>query len=99
MTFTVKKLSVDHAAEWQSLKFECVNSFQLGFLITPEEALETTQDRARYILSSGSTRGIFDHERLVGFCGYRPEPFERSHHRASIGPFFVSSKYQGCGAA
>tara|TARA_B100000787_G_scaffold154507_1_gene129402 strand:- start:169 stop:528 length:360 start_codon:yes stop_codon:yes gene_type:complete len=41
----------------------------------------------------------FDHEKLVGFCGYRPEPFERSHHRASIGPFFVSSKYQGCGAA
>ena len=65
MTFTVKKLSVDHAAEWQSLKFECVNSFPLGFLITPEEALETTQDRARSILSSGSTRGIFDHERFL----------------------------------
>ena len=39
VTFTVKKLTVDHAAEWQSLKFEGVNSFPLGFLITSEEAL------------------------------------------------------------
>ena len=35
----------------------------------------------------------------MGFCGYRPELFERTRHRAQIGPFFVRSKYQGTGAA
>ena len=35
----------------------------------------------------------------MGFCGYRPELFERTRHRAQISPFFVRSKYQGAGAA
>ena len=39
MTFTVQKLTFDHAAEWQSLRLEGVDSFPLGFLITSEEAL------------------------------------------------------------
>lgn len=30
---------------------------------------------------------------------YRPEHFERTRHRAEIGPFYVTSKYQGSGAA
>ena len=61
--------------------------------------MKTTKDRARTHLNFGKTRGVFYHNTLVGFCGYRPELFERTRHRAQIGPFFVRSKYQGAGAA
>jgi ribosomal protein S18 acetylase RimI-like enzyme len=99
LAFTFRKLTSDHAIEWQTLKLEGVEDFPLGFLITPEEALKTTKDRARTHLNFGTTRGVFYHNTLVGFCGYRPELFERTRHRAQIGPFFVRSKYQGAGAA
>jgi ribosomal protein S18 acetylase RimI-like enzyme len=99
LAFTFRKLTSDHAIEWQTLKLEGVEDFPLGFLITPEEALKTTKDRARTHLNFGTTRGVFYHNTLVGFCGYRPELFERTRHRAQIGPFFVRPKYQGTGAA
>ena len=47
----------------------------------------------------GRHAAFFNHNTLVGFCGYRPELFERTRHRAQIGPFFVRPKYQGTGAA
>ena len=89
MAFTFRKLTSDHAIEWQTLKLEGVEDFPLGFLITPEEALKTTDKRTRTILNHGATRGVFYHNTLVGFCGYRPELFKRTRHRAQIGPFFV----------
>ena len=55
--------------------------------------------RIRTILDFGNNRGVFDGDMLVGFCGYRREILERMRHRAEIGPFFVSSSYQGSGAA
>ena len=35
----------------------------------------------------------------VGFCGYRPQHLKRTRHRGEIGPFFVTRRYQGSGAA
>jgi hypothetical protein len=99
LAFTFRKLTSDHAIEWQTLKLEGVEDFPLEFLITPEEALKTTKGRARTHLNFGTTRGVFYHNTSVGFCGYRPELFERTRHRAQIGPFFVRPKYQGTGAA
>jgi hypothetical protein len=43
LAFTFRKLTSDHAIEWQTLKLEGVEDFPLGFLITPEEALKTTK--------------------------------------------------------
>ena len=59
MAFTFRKLTSDHAIEWQTLKLEGVEDFPLGFLITPEEALKTTDERTRTILNHGATRGVF----------------------------------------
>ena len=36
---------------------------------------------------------------MIGFCGFRQESLERTRHRAELGPFFVTSKYHGSGAA
>jgi len=59
LAFTFRKLTSDHAIEWQTLKLEGVEDFPLGFLITPEEALKTTDERTRTILNHGATRGVF----------------------------------------
>ena len=59
MAFTFRKLTSDHAIEWQTLKLEGVEDFPLGFLITPEEALKTTDERTRTILNHGATRCVF----------------------------------------
>ncbi len=44
-------------------------------------------------------RGVFDGEKLIGFCGYLPETLEQTRHRAELGPFYVSPLYHGSGAA
>ena len=65
----------------------------------PRGSLENhRRTHQNYSKSWGDTRRFF-HNTLVGFCGYRPELFERTRHRAQIGPFFVRPKYQGTGAA
>jgi len=75
MAFTFRKLTSDHAIECQTLKLEGLEDFPLGFLITLEEALKTIDKRNRTILNHRATRGVFYHNTLVGFCGYRPELF------------------------
>jgi hypothetical protein len=59
LEFTFRELTSDHAIEWQTLKLEGIEDFPLGFLITPEEALKTTKDRAGTILNFGTTCGVF----------------------------------------
>lgn len=99
MKFYFDRLNSDNAVDWQKLRLEDVRDFPLGFLITEKEALEMRENRAKDILNSGSTRGVFEQKKLIGFCGYRPEQLERTRHRAEIGPFFLTSKFQGSGAA
>ncbi len=99
MDFTFKTLSAAHAADWQALRLEGTRDFPMGFLIGPDDVLKTSDDRVRDILDAGTARGVFADDVLIGFCGYRPERLERTRHRAEIGPFFVSAKYHGTGAA
>ena len=99
MRFRYANLTSEHAEEWQILRLGGVRDFPLGFLITVEEAAATSIERCRQILDFGASRGVFEGERLVGFCGYRPERLERTRHRAEIGPFFVAGSHQGSGAA
>ncbi len=99
MDFTVEILAADHGRDWKALRLEGARDFPLGFLISADEAANMTDERARNILDFGTMRGVFDRERLVGFCGYRRENFERTRHRAEIGPFFVTAEYHGTGAA
>lgn len=44
-------------------------------------------------------RGVFADWRLVGFCGVRGFQRQRTRHRRVLGPFFVTEKMQGSGAA
>lgn len=99
MRFNYRTLASEHAQQWQTLRLEGARDFPLGFLITVEEAAATPIERCREILDSGTSRGVFEAGKLVGFCGYRSQRLERTRHRAEIGPFFVASDYQGSGAA
>jgi RimJ/RimL family protein N-acetyltransferase len=97
--FSSKILMPEHAEVWQALRLEGVRNFPLGFLVTVDEAAAASHDQCREILGSRSIRGIFEGERLVGFCGYRRQQLSRVRHRADIGPFFVTQSHQGSGAA
>ncbi|MEM9787839.1 MAG: GNAT family N-acetyltransferase [Pseudomonadota bacterium] len=97
--FTYRILTQDDAAPWQALRLEGARDFPMGFLVTVAETAAISPDRCAAILEAGNTRGVFDGETLIGFCGYRPERLERTRHRAEIGPFFVSAAYHGTGAA
>ncbi|MCV3273017.1 GNAT family N-acetyltransferase [Roseobacter sinensis] len=98
VSFTYRTLTPDDAAAWQALRLEGVRDFPLGFLTTVEEAV-ASPERCREILRHGGLRGVLADETLVGFCGYRPQQLERTRHRCEIGPFFVTRRYQGAGAA
>ncbi len=73
MVFSFQTLNADFAEVWLSLRLEGVCGFPLGFLITEEEALRTSIDRARNILRTGTMRGVFDGEKLIGFCVTAPK--------------------------
>jgi RimJ/RimL family protein N-acetyltransferase len=99
MRFRYAKLTSEHAEQWQALMLEGARDFPLGFLVSVEEVAATSIERRRQILDFGTLRGVFEGESLVGFCGFRPQWFERTRHRAEIGPFFVAGSHQGSGAA
>ncbi len=94
-----KILTPEHAEVWQALRLEGVQKFPLGFLLTVDEAAADNPDRCREILGSRSIRGVFEGEKLVGFCGYRRQQLTRVRHRGDIGPFYVTQSHQGSGAA
>lgn len=97
--FTYRVLEPEHAKVWQKLWLEGAGDFPMGFLLTVEEINATSPERCREILAQRGIRGVFDDEKLAGFCGYRPQRLARIRHRAEIGPFFIVSDYQGSGAA
>lgn len=99
MDFRYAALTRENAEEWQSLRLEGVRDFPVGFLLTEEEAARTSVERAADVLASGATRGVFSNDTLAGFCGFRRSELERLRHRAELGPFFVSARFQGKGAA
>ena len=99
MAFSYRMLSAADVEAWQGLRVEGARDFPMGFLVTLAEVQQMTMERAAMILDSGGTRGVFDGDELVGFCGFRPEQLERTRHRAELGPFFVTSSRQGAGVA
>ncbi|MEL7262352.1 MAG: GNAT family N-acetyltransferase [Pseudomonadota bacterium] len=98
-TFTYTTLTPAHAEAWRALRLEGARDFPLGFLVSAREAEALTVERCAEILKFGALRGVLDAGRLIGFCGYRPQRFERTRHRAEIGPFFVTAAAHGTGAA
>lgn len=98
-TFSYACLCETHADPWHALMLEGVQSFPLGFLTTEAEVRARSFETQRAILNAGATRGVFDGEKLVGFCGFRPQHLTRTKHRAELGPFCVTATYQGTGAA
>jgi RimJ/RimL family protein N-acetyltransferase len=99
MTFACRSLTEEDADAWLALLREGTRAFPLGFLMSAAEAAEMTREIARERMQSGAFRGVFDGDRLVGFCGYRRQGLPRLAHRAMIGPFFVTGALQGSGAA
>ncbi len=99
MDFMYRTLTPEDASQWQALRLEGARDFPMGFLVTVAETAAASAARCQTILAAGNTRGVFDGDALIGFCGYRPQQLERIRHRAEIGPFFVSAPYQGSGAA
>ncbi|SCZ59934.1 Acetyltransferase (GNAT) family protein [Epibacterium ulvae] len=97
--FTYGTVSSDHASDWRDLRLEGARDFPLGFLVTLEEMAAADTDRCGEILKRGSIRGVFNYRKLIGFCGFRPQLLKQTRHRGEIGPFFVSQKYHGGGAA
>lgn len=97
--YTYRPLTAEDGTAWATLRMEGARDFPLGFLITADEAESMTSEKARSVLSNGTTRGVFDGPHLVGYCGLRRETLERTRHRAEIGPFYVTLAHQGCGAA
>lgn len=99
MDFRYAALTRENAQQWQSLRLEGTRDFPVGFLVTEQEAATTSLERAADILASGTTRGVFSGKVLTGFCGFRRSQLERLRHRAELGPFFVTARFQGSGAA
>jgi RimJ/RimL family protein N-acetyltransferase len=97
--FIYNMLTPDHAEPWQALRMEGARDFPKGFLVTPEEAAAATPEWVRARLAGQSYRGVFADDVLIGFCGYHRNPFARTRHRAEVGPFFVTARAQGSGAA
>ena len=97
--FAYKTVTSDSASDWRNLRLEGARDFPLGFLVTLEEMAAADIDRCSDILSNGTIRGVYDLEKLIGFCGYRPQLLKQTKHRGEIGPFFVTRKYHGSGAA
>lgn len=97
--YTYRVLTAEDGASWDALRKEGVRDFPLGFLVTADEAETMISEKARSILDNRTTRGVFDASSLVGYCGLRREALQQTCHRAEIGPFYVTSAHQGCGAA
>ncbi len=97
--FTYRTVTSDYASDWRVLRLEGARDFPLGFLVTLEEMAAADIARCGDILKGGHIRGVYDVEKLVGFCGYRPQQLEQTKHRGEIGPFFVTQKYHGSPAA
>ena len=97
--FIYGTVTPDHASDWRDLRLEGARDFPLGFLVTFEEMAEADIDSCGDILKRGSVRGVFSREKVIGFCGFRPQVLKQTKHRGEIGPFFVSRKYHGSGAA
>ena len=97
--FSYKTLSGEHAEAWHTLRVDGARCFPLAFLRTAEEMAAMTIDQCRKMLAAGQMYGVFDGEKLIGFCGFRPERLEQTRHRAEVGPLYVSPDYHGTGAA
>lgn len=94
-----KTLTPDDAAAWQALRIEGARDFPLGFMVTLDEVTAATHDHCRDRLRGGAVRGVFDGDALIGFCGFHRQTLQQVQHRAEIGPFFITARYQGSGAA
>ena len=97
--FSYGAVPSDLASDWRELRIEGARDFPMGFLLTLEETAAADMKSCDVILSRGNVRGVYDAKTLVGFCGYRPQHLKRTRHRGEIGPFFVTRRYQGSGAA
>lgn len=99
MKFEYRSLSTEDAEAWLALRIEGAKAYPLGFLVTPEEAANISLEQARKIMGFGGSRGVFENQTLIGFCGYRPQTLSRTKHRAELGPFYITTKFHGSGAA
>ena len=81
--YTYRPLTAEDGTAWATLRMEGARDFPLGFLITADEAESMTSEKARSVLSNGTTRGVFDGPHLVGYCGLRRETLERTRQRWS----------------
>ncbi len=97
--YTYRPLTADDASCWKELYTIGAQDFPLGFLMTPAEVDDLSLEKCRSVLDAGGMRGVFSHDALVGFCGFRRFMPSRVRHRGEIGPFFVKREFQGAGAA
>lgn len=97
--FTYRTLTADDASCWKELFAIGARAFPLGFLMTPAEVDDLSLEKCRSVLDAGGMRGVFSHDALVGFCGFRRFLSSRVRHRGELGPFFVRREFQGAGAA
>ena len=98
-TYTIAQLTPAHAADWQALRLASIRDFPLGFLPTEAEAARIPLSDLATRLELGNDWGIFSEGTLVGFCNCRRQTFERTRHRAEIGPFFITAQHHGTPAA
>lgn len=88
------------AAVWHSLMREGAVSMPMAFLMSLDELRAMTPEAVLAIVARGHLHGVFASEGgLIGVAGLNTDGMERLGHRASIGPFYITGRARGTGAA
>lgn len=94
-----RQLGPDDVEGWRDLRAQGVRQFPDAFLPTPDEVATVSKKQDADLIAQGGRYGVFDGETLLGIAAIRQEFFERARHRAFIGPFYVTPRAHGTGAA
>jgi len=91
-------LSTDIEA-FTALRLEGIELFPDAFLLTSAEAMAVRPAQLVNWLESGDCFGLFIDGCLMGFAAIAQHRWTRTHHRASVGPFYTRPETHGKGGA
>ncbi|TFL16067.1 GNAT family N-acetyltransferase [Jannaschia formosa] len=95
----VRPLAAGDGAAWRLMMIEATRTHPAAFLLSPREVGEMRAEQAVDSVSRGNLHGLFAGDTLIGFAGLHLWQLDRLHHRADIGPFFLTESQRGTGAA
>lgn len=99
MSYTVRRLTADDAADYRSIRLEGLADAPSAFGASLREDTALGEDEWRARLTRNFAYGVFDKDELGGIAGFYIEGGDKTKHRGHLVGVYTRPKHRGTGAS